>query len=141
MSSPVHHEALRFLVAGAINTLVSYALYLGLLTVLSYTLAYTITYVAGIGLSYLLNQRYVFRVPANMLGAVLFPLVYLFQYLVGVWVLRVAVDGFAISARLALIASIIATIPLTFLLSRTILKSRDFVAAGGRKGNGGVHDP
>lgn len=122
MNPPLHREALRFLVAGAINTAATYVLYLALLPLLNYTLAYTITYVAGIVLAYLLSTRYVFQVRRSARGLALFPLVYVAQYLAGVLVLRVAVETFAVAQKLALLFSIAVTVPMTFLLSRWLLK-------------------
>jgi putative flippase GtrA len=124
MSSSVHHEALRFLVAGAINTAVTYLLYLALLLLLNYTLAYTITYIAGIALAYLISTKYVFQVGRSARGLALFPLIYIAQYLVGVFVLHVAVETFAVPQQFALLFSIAVTLPMTFLLSRWLLKRR-----------------
>jgi putative flippase GtrA len=122
MNTRVHHEALRFLFAGAINTAATYVLYLALLPLLNYTLAYTITYIAGIALAYFVSTRYVFQVRHSTRGLVLFPLVYIAQYLAGVLVLRVAVETFAISQKFALLFSIAVTVPMTFVLSRWLLK-------------------
>jgi putative flippase GtrA len=138
MNSPLHHEALRFLVAGAINTAATYLLYLALLPLLNYTLAYTITYIGGIALAYLLSTKYVFQVRRSARGLALFPLVYVAQYLAGVLVLRVAVETFAVPQKFALLFSIAATIPMTFLLSRWLLKRRDASAAESSVGAG--HD-
>ena len=43
----IAREALRYLAAGGANTLVTWALYLGLLQVLDYRLAYVLAFVAG----------------------------------------------------------------------------------------------
>ena len=120
--SRVRYEVLRFLVAGAVNTIVSYAVYLALLPFLSYILAYTICYVVGIALSYLLSVRFVFRVRSSIRRMLLFPLIYLLQYALGVVVLRIAVADFDVPPRFALLASIAVTIPVTFLLSRLLLR-------------------
>jgi putative flippase GtrA len=85
-------------------------------------LAYTIAYVAGIALSYVLNTWYVFRVRRDLRGLALFPLVYLAQYLIGMLVLSLAVNSFGVPAKFALLISIAITIPMTFLLSRLVLK-------------------
>ena len=53
-------EGLRYLVAGGANTAVTYALYLALLQVLDYRLAYALAFVAGIGLSFVLLRHLVF---------------------------------------------------------------------------------
>lgn len=119
----VGSEALRFLVAGAVNTLLTLLLYWGLLRFLSYAVAYTIAYVAGIGLAYWLNARFVFRVAASARTFAMFPLVYVVQYLLGLATLYAAVEWLGIPRAVAILVSIALTIPVTFVLSRTILKT------------------
>ena len=122
MSPLVLHEGARFLLAGALNTVATYAIYLLLLSVLGYTLAYSVAFIMGIFIAYAMNSRYVFRVAASLRTFALFPLVYVAQYLVGVAALRIAVIEFGVHQRYALLASIMLTIPMTFLLSRLLLK-------------------
>ena len=125
MNMPLGHEALRFLISGAINTAATYAIYIALLPMVGYSIAYSIAYVVGIALAYVLNTRFVFRVPQNIRGLLLFPLVYIAQYLVGIITLHVAVREFDVPQKFALLASIAVSIPLTYLLSRFVLKPRD----------------
>ena len=47
-------ELARFLAAGAVNTALTYAIYLLLLAIAPYLVAYTVAYVSGIAISYLL---------------------------------------------------------------------------------------
>jgi putative flippase GtrA len=114
-------QLLRFLLAGAVNTGATYLLYLGLLHVVHYQIAYGIAYVAGIVLSYLLNSRYVFRTPLSTKSFLFFPLVYLAQYTFGVVLLYLLVEQADISPRLAMIAVVALSIPLTFVLTRILL--------------------
>ena len=123
MSGVIRGEALRFLIAGACNTIVGYAVYLALLSLLGYALAYTAAYVVGIAMAYFLNVRFVFRVQGSALRALLFPSIYLIQYLVGILVLRVTVANFGVPPQLAILASIVVTVPLMFVLSRLLLKA------------------
>ena len=85
------HKVLRFLISGAVNTTLTYAAYLGLLGLIGYVPAYTIAYIAGIALSYALNTIFVFRAAPTLRSAMLFPLIYLVQYLLGLAVLYVSV--------------------------------------------------
>jgi putative flippase GtrA len=121
MTMRLRHQALRFLIAGAVNTAVTYAIYLGLLPFLSYALAYTIAYVCGIVIAYWLNTAFVFRVSRTLAGMASFPLVYLVQYLLGILILGIAVRTFDIPRQAALLASIVVTIPVTFVFSRWLL--------------------
>lgn len=121
--SQVRHEGLRFLIAGSLNTAATYAIYLLLLPVLRYEIAYSIAYVLGIGLAYLLNVSYVFRVRHSARKLTLFPLAYFAQYLLGILVLRFTVETMGVSRAFALLFSLTITVPIVFLLIRYILKS------------------
>jgi len=121
MTTRLRHQALRFLIAGAINTIATYAIYVALLPLLNYTFAYTVAYLTGIVISYLLSTSFVFRVMRTATNMVTFPLVYVVQYLLGALVLNLAVRWIGIPDKFALIASIVVTIPVTFFLSRALL--------------------
>ena len=113
----------RFLVAGAVNTVASYAIFLVLLQFMPYLAAYTIAYVIGVGISYLLLTSFVFRTPRRVATALRFPLVYVAQYLTGSVVIVLLVEAWGVRASIAAIAAIVASIPVSFLLSRTILRA------------------
>ena len=51
----------RFVAAGLLNTALTYVIYLSGLWFLSYTWAYTLSYAAGIVMSFILNGKWVFR--------------------------------------------------------------------------------
>jgi putative flippase GtrA len=122
MKMPIRHEAMRFLIAGVTNTSATYVIYLTLLPMLSYTAAYTIAYVIGIALAYALNTWFVFRVPRNVRGMLLFPLVYIVQYLIGVGTLNIAAHAFGVPQKFALLPSLAVSIPVTYIISRYVLK-------------------
>ena len=122
MSEVLRGEAVRFLIAGAINTAVTYAIYFVLLLWWPYALAYTTSFVVGIVLSYWLSTRFVFRVQGSTRRFAAYPLVYAVQYGVGLAVLHAAITVFGVPQRLALLASIAVSVPLTFVLSRFVLK-------------------
>jgi putative flippase GtrA len=115
----------RFLIAGLINTAVTWALYLALLLVLPYLAAYTTAYMLGVGVGYVLNAAFVFRVRLAWRGLLRMPLVYGAQLLTGNAVLWFAVSKIGVDRRLALLASIAVSVPLTFALSRFLLARRD----------------
>lgn len=129
MSRAIGGEAIRFLAAGAINTVATYAAYLVLLEWMTYGWAYSLTFVAGIGLSYLLHTRFVFRVAGSAGRFAVYPLIYAAQYAAGLGILHVAVAMFGMSERLALLASIAVSVPLTFILTRLLLKREGATAA------------
>jgi putative flippase GtrA len=121
MTVGLRHQARRFLIVGAINTAITYGIYLALLPLLDYTLAYTIAYVVGIAIAYALSTSFVFRVARTYTNMATFPLVYVVQYLLGALVLNLVVRLTGIPRQAALLASIAVTIPVTFFFSRALL--------------------
>jgi putative flippase GtrA len=116
-------EFLRFLVMGGANTIVAYAIYLLLLNGMRYEIAYTIGYAVGIAMAYALSATFVFRQPLRKRSAARFPFVYVAQFLVSFILLRVAVEWLHIPEWMALGFAVIATIPVTFVLSRWVLRA------------------
>ena len=110
--------------AGGFNTAVTLVLYLTLLAFLPHQVAYTLTFVAGVCLSYLLNRTFVFRSVGGVTTMLLFPVVYLVQYLVGLLVVIVWVDLLVLPAALASIAAVVVTLPITYGLLRWVFVTR-----------------
>jgi putative flippase GtrA len=108
----------RFLVSGVLNTAMTYCLYLILLQWLSYKISYTLTYLVGILLSYVLNRFFVFQEHRGTRTALLVPVVYFAQYLLSFLILWFWVDCFALSQKLAPLAVVILSLPMTYLLTR-----------------------
>ncbi len=115
-------EFLKFVLVGLANTGLTYLLYAALAIVLPYTLAYSITYVLGIVFSYLVNSLFVFKERLSFAKAFQFPLVYLVQYLVNVLLLKLLVELLGVHKLIAPVLIIAVTIPITFFLSRKIIK-------------------
>ena len=114
-------ETTRFLLVGMTNTLFSYGLYRLLLLAMPYIAAYTLSYCAGIVLSYFLNVHFVFKKRPSLASFLKFPFVYALQYGLGVAVLWLLVRA-GMDPKLAMAGVIVVTIPITFLASRFILK-------------------
>jgi putative flippase GtrA len=123
-------QAVSFALSGGVNTVATFALYWLLLLVVHYQLAYAISFVAGIGLSYVLSTRFVFQTAHSWKKLALYPLVYLLCYGAGAVVLAVAVTRLGIAPWLAPLVSACVTLPLTFFLSRAVLLPR--AKGGGR---------
>lgn len=115
------NEFWKYLIVGGVNTAVCYAVYLFMLQYVSHNIAFTVDYVVGIGLSYLLQLRYVFKEKGSLKKFLSFPSVYIVQYLLGLVGLNLAVH-FGVPSELALLAAIILPIPFVFVLSRYVLK-------------------
>ncbi len=120
----INAEFLRFLLSGSGNTLVTYLIYLLLLNYVSYGLAYSLTYLIGIYLSYYLNCRLVFNEPPRWSSAIQYPFVYLLQYFIGIILLSVLVQNKILDEVIAPLAVIIITLPATFILSRWIIRKK-----------------
>ena len=119
----IHREFARFLLAGAINTALTYVMFLFLIKSLGYLLAYSVIFCLGIALSYFLNVYLVFKKRSSLASFILFPIVYVIQYCLGAVVLWFLVDRAGIAPSLAMIGVIVTTIPVTFLASRFVLKN------------------
>lgn len=111
-------RGLRFLVAGGLNTAVTYLMYLGLLRVTSYQVSYAIAFTCGIAISYALGRVFVFRTHRGYRSALMLPLVYLIQYVAGAAVVWAWVTLLHQHPMLAPAVSILVTLPLTYLLSK-----------------------
>lgn len=111
-------EFFRFIIAGVINTVVTYGLYLLLLPFLGYLVAYSAAYAVGIVLSYGLNSVVVFRQPMSLRGLMRFPMVYVVQYLFTATLLWLFVDVLGVTKELSLLAAIALTVPVTFFATR-----------------------
>ena len=115
------NKFIKFIGAGAINTVASYLLYVILVLFLSYQISYAISFVFGIILSFILNTKYVFEVDQTIKKIVLFPFVYLVQYLLGAVMLNFIVELIGINKFFAPLIVTICLLPVSYLLSKKIL--------------------
>jgi len=111
----------KFIGAGVINTVVSYLLYVILVLFLSYQISYAISFVFGIVLSFVLNTKYVFEVERTFKKFVLFPLVYLVQYLLGAFMMNIMVEMVGVNKFFAPLVVAVCLLPVSYLLSKKIL--------------------
>lgn len=117
-------DVARFLMSGGFNTALTYGMYLALLTVSSYQVSYTISYVTGIVLAYVLNRFFVFKSHQGLKSALMMPLIYFAQYLLSLLILWVWVEKLGLDRRFAPLAAIAITLPVTFMLSRLAFLKR-----------------
>ncbi len=117
----LENKFFKYVSVGVLNTIATYLLYLLLLSFSNYTVSYTIAYIGGIALSYLLNLKYVFKEKGSKEKMTIYPLIYLFQYIIGVFILYIAIDKIQIDKEFAPIVVVIITLPLTYILTKKIL--------------------
>lgn len=115
---------IRFLLGGASTTILSYAVYLLLLTWLPYLAAYAFAFASGVAWSYFANTLFVFRRRPTVARALAFPIVYLAQYLAGSMLLVVLIDDVQLPAKFAPLVVVVVTLPLTYVLSRWVITAR-----------------
>jgi putative flippase GtrA len=110
----------RFIVSGGLNTAITYGIYLILLQQLSYQISYSIAYISGIVISYVFNRAFVFKNHRGLRSIVLFPLIYVTQYGLGMLLLWLWIDIARLSDKLAPLIVVAVTLPLTYVLSRFV---------------------
>jgi len=118
----IDSEFSRFLLIGTINTGVGYLLYALFLQFFTFSVSYSFSFVFGVLLSYFLSSKFVFRVDMSLKKLFQFPLVYFLQYLLGLILMFFLIKIILIPALLAPLVVVAITTPITFLLSRIILK-------------------
>lgn len=112
----------RYLVAGVINTSTTYLLYLGLVLFLPYLLSYTISYIFGICLGYLLNSKWVFGKAPSVKTAIQYQFVLIANYVFGVFLLWNLVAIADISKEIAPLLIVVASVPVTYILNKLIFQ-------------------
>ncbi len=128
--SAVGGEALRFLVGGGTNTLATYGIYWLLLQWLAYPVAYTVSYAAGILTGFAINTWFVFQTPWSWRKLMAFPLVHVANYLAGMAVVWISVSALGVPEPWAPVVATLVTLPLNFLLTRLLIRSRPSSAQG-----------
>lgn len=120
----VNQEISRFLIIGLINTIVSWALFLTLDLFMYYVLAYTYTYISCIIISYILNSIFVFNQSISLKGLLKYPIVFLIQYIILTPSLIFFVEVMNFSKMLAIVLVTIILTPITFIVSKFIIKQK-----------------
>ena len=116
----IGREVLRYGAAGGVNTVATYALYLGLLRLVDYRVAYALAFVAGIGLSFLLLRHLVFARPGKRHSLAWLAASQLLQLGLGLAVVQAWVGWLRWPDTLAPLAAIAVCVPLMFLIQRWI---------------------
>jgi putative flippase GtrA len=128
MGPLMQHETtktlVRFVVYGAANVGISWSLYLVLLTMLGYRLAYVLSFISGIAIALVLNSKFVFKTSLTIKKAGAFVAAYGLQLGVGTLLLQLLIEHTAVSPIIAPLCVMVVTVPLSFLMSRYSLNRR-----------------
>ncbi|HDE9288120.1 TPA: flippase GtxA [Staphylococcus aureus] len=119
-----HAEILKFIIVGGINTLNYYVVYLLLLKLLhiEYMISHITGFIVTFVISYYLNCYFVYRVKPTWRKFISFPITQLVNVSLQTVLLYVFVSWLNLPAEIAPFAGLIITIPITFILSKWILK-------------------
>lgn len=123
-------SAARFGVVGLVNTGVYYGFYLVLRLVLPYLAAHLLSLAVAMLTSFLLNCYWTFRTRPTWRKLALFPLTNAASYLMITVGVVVLVEWLGVDPRIAPLAALLLAVPVTFLLSRTILTGRKAPVSG-----------
>lgn len=118
------HRSLRFLLVGAVNTILGYGLYLLFNLVFDYRVAYTLAFLLGIFMSFVLNSHYVFRQPLRWNRLVIYPAVYVLQYGIGLLCVWLFAGILHQPEALAPLVAVAVTLPITYFASSVILSTK-----------------
>lgn len=116
----IGREALRYVLAGGVNTAVGYLLYLLMLPALGYRAAYVVAFVLGIGLSYLLLRHAVFARPGKRFSLAYVTASHMMQLALGLAVVEMAVNWMRVPAWLAPLMAVAVCVPVMFVIQRWI---------------------
>lgn len=119
-----HAEILKFIIVGGINTLNYYVVYLLLLKLLhiEYMISHITGFLVAFVISYYLNCYFVYRVKPTWRKFISFPITQIVNVSLQIVLLYVFVSWLNLPAEIAPFAGLIITIPITFILSKWILK-------------------
>ncbi|HDJ2894400.1 TPA: flippase GtxA [Staphylococcus aureus] len=119
-----HAEILKFIIVGGINTLNYYVVYLLLLKLfhIEYMISHITGFIVAFVISYYLNCYFVYRVKPTWRKFISFPITQIVNVSLQTVLLYVFVSWLNLPAEIAPFAGLIITIPITFILSKWILK-------------------
>jgi putative flippase GtrA len=111
-----------FLAGGLFNTLVTYLVYLLLQKFLNYQLAFLVAYCLGIGFAYYFNAQFVFRTHLSWRGLLCYPIVYLVQYALSAFCMKIFVERFHVPKAYGPLLTSAAVVPVTYVLSKLVIE-------------------
>ena len=124
MPLSVRAQVLRFIAAGAGNTMISLGFYQAALFVMGHLPAYVLAYALGVAVAYSLYARHVFMAQTSGRGFVAFAAFYTAAGLLGSAVNTALIDMLGWHARLAIFATVLLMLPVNYLGARWCLTGK-----------------
>lgn len=121
----VRGQLVRFALVGVVNTGSYYACYLVLLTWLPYVAAHVVAFVLSMVGSFFLNSYFTYRTRPTWRKFLLFPLTNAANFTITTSGVYLLVDVLHFSRTYAPLVAAAAAIPITFVVSRTIMLRPD----------------
>jgi len=120
----INHEFLKFIIVGGINTGHYYVIYLLCLHVFHahYFLAHIIGFASSFIGSFFLNSYITYQVKPTLAKFIRFPLTQVVNVLSSTSFIFMFIEWFQMSSNLAPLVAVIFTVPITFIVTRRILK-------------------
>lgn len=121
----VRGQILRFVLVGVVNTGTYYGLYLALLTLLPYVAAHVVAFLLSMVGSFFLTSHFTYRTRPTLRKFLLFPLTNAANFVVTTAGVYLLVDVGRFDSTYAPLVAAAAAIPVTFVVSRTIMLRPD----------------
>lgn len=122
----IHYEIIKFIIVGGINTFNYYITYLFLLKVLhvNYMVSHIVGFIVSFIISYYLNCYFVYKVKPTIEKFLRFPITQIVNMVMQTLFLYIFVKWLNIASEIAPFAGLIITIPVTFILSKWLLRDK-----------------
>ena len=119
-----HLEIIKFIIVGGINTVDYYIVYLFSLKILglNYLISHLTGFIVSFIISYYLNCYFVYKVTPTWKKFIQFPITQVINMGMQTLLLYIFVQWFQVSSVIAPFVGLIITIPITFILSKYILR-------------------
>ncbi|MFF1420286.1 GtrA family protein [Streptomyces sp. NPDC058280] len=123
----VRLQMVRFALVGVVNTGTYYACYLFLLNRLPYVVSHVLAFLLSMTGSFFLHSRFTYRTRPTWRKFLLFPLTNAANFVITTSGVYLLVDVAHFGSRYAPLIAAAAAVPITFVVSRTILLRPDRV--------------
>jgi putative flippase GtrA len=114
---------LRFIAAGAGNTLISITFYQAALFFMRHLPAYVLAFAVGVVIAYFLYARHVFDTQTSKRGFILFAAFYTAAGVAGSLINSGLIDAAGLHARAAIFVTVLIMLPINYLGSRWCLRA------------------